>query len=147
MSDDIFVTEKDLKITSKIVNNERLPKCFKYLRARWDYNCWGFTAFALKWIEKLYWVNREDMDNFLEENTKRISHKNIKEGDIVVYRAACLYGERNYLLHTALIINTKIDEIIHKDGDYPLEKSGIYNTEYNSKYDNLKITFRRVKIK
>jgi len=145
MYNDIEVTLHDLKVTSKIVNNERLPRVFNKLSQRWDYNCWGFTAFALKWIKRLYWVDSFDMDDFLKENTKRVNPKNIKEGDIVVYRAACLYGEKNYLLHTAIIINPKVKEIIHKDGDLPLEKNEIFETEYNRKYKNLKITFRRAK--
>ena len=145
MYNDIEVTVKDLKVTSKIVNNEILPRVFDKLSQRWDYNCWGFTAFALRWVDKLHWLDRDEMDEFLRFDTKRVNPKNIKKGDIVVYRAACLHGEKNYLLHTAIIINPKVKEIIHKDGDLPLEKNEIFETEYNRKYKNLKITFRRAK--
>jgi len=138
------ITIEEIKLASKIVKNKNLPRCVKKLSNESDYNCWGFTAWSLKLVKRLYWISNSRMEEILDELTEPTD--NPKPGDIVVYRTD-FFGEKNYLMHTAIVTDPKRELMIHKDGGDPLEFSMIDNTVYtgNPKYDNPTVKFRKVK--
>ena len=136
---------QDIKIASKIVKNGNLPRYINKLSNGY-YNCWGFTAFALKMVRRIYWLCNDDMENLLEKNTIPVNKKNLQNGDIVVYRGT--WSRPNYLLHTAIIVDVKTEKIIHKNGYEALTTGTIYGTEYTSQnWKNETVTFRRMKNK
>ena len=73
-----------------------------------EFNCWGGTLFVLGKIEELKWVYSDDMEMFLEENTKVIDEDKLQIGDILA-----LY-DCNGLVHTATHIGN--NEYWHKKG-------------------------------
>lgn len=68
------------------------------------YNCWGFTQYALGATKELDWVEGEDMEYWLSENTKLV--KTQKDGDILVFRD--VPDQSGELLHTAIYFKGKI---------------------------------------
>lgn len=128
---------QDIEHAAKIVGNKTLPKIVFLLDNNTSYNCWGFTAYALQLVNKLYWMNIQTMENILRKYTKQVRKDKIKPGDIVVYR--------DYeLLHTAIVISPKTNKMIHKDGYSPLEMLNIYKSCYI--YSNkANVSFRRLK--
>src|SRR3990172_10161184 len=47
---------QDIEHAAKIVGNKTLPKIVFLLDNNTSYNCWGFTAYALQLVNKLYWM-------------------------------------------------------------------------------------------
>ena len=138
----MFISYQNLKMAATILGNKKLV--YQSNREKLDkrqhaYNCWNFTAFTLGWTNELEWFSSNRMNNLLKTNSYPVSKKNLKAGDIVVYRSEEIY---NCLDHTALILDPKKKTIIHKDGSLPVELN-----KYNKVYQWSKISFRRPKKK
>ena len=132
----INCTIEDIKTAARLVGNSTLPSEVTELENEVRYNCWGFTAYALKLYDDLTWLSENIMDNILDKLTT-IKRNDIKAGDIVVYRGC--YS--NSLLHTAIITDPVTETIIHKDGRCPLEVNRIYDLHYIK--SGSKVIFKR----
>lgn len=139
----IDCTIKDIKFAASLIGNKALPSKVKELSKESSYNCWGFTAYALSLHTKLTWLGSHAMDSILKNQTIKIKKKDLKAGDIAVYRCDCCPNDS--LQHTAIVLNPNTTTIIHKDGGRPLEMNKIYDVWYAEHYGKKGVTFRRVK--
>ena len=141
---------EELKIISKLSGNRKISIRNMKLEKDDDYNCWGFTAFAFKWVDKLFWVSSDYMNVLLDRYTYKtlIRKKNVKVGDIVIYRSndSSLMNEANgkkYLLHTGIVVDPFLELMLDKDGDRRLNTHTYYGSKYYRDYDST-ITFARL---
>lgn len=110
---------------------------------RFDYNCWGFTAFAKGWDDELYWYSHRDMEELLECDTVETTEPT--PGDIGVFR-----DSYNDLTHTAVLYEYDPDDedkilFVHKPGDCEIELislTELYNCGSYNAYHKL-FEFRR----
>ncbi len=72
------------------------------------FNCWGFTAYYLKWEKTAEWLDAGQMDTYLKVRTNPIDKEGVKAGDIAVFRSG------SYLTHTAIMLSP--DVVCHKPG-------------------------------
>lgn len=142
---------EEFKMIRNLGGNRKLTLRNKKLAENDDYNCWGFTAYAYNWVDKLYWVSSEYMNRLLDRHTYKtpIRKKDVKVGDIIVYRSndRNLMHEitgRKYLLHTGIVTDPFLELMLDKDGDYRLEPHTYYDSRYYKNY-NSSITFMRVR--
>lgn len=102
----------------------------------WDFNCWGATQYILDKNPELEWIDKEAMEEFLDDNTVIIEKEDLKRGDIL-----CLYDSIG-LSHTAVYIRNGV--YFHKkgcnNGEYATLES-ITDIYYNYEY----IEFRRLR--
>jgi hypothetical protein len=116
------------------------------------FNCWGATLYVLNAIDKLDWVDNEDIVEFIENETKAIKEEEISVGDILV-----LYGTRygvgvHGIIHTAVC--TSVDEndceLFHKKGGGQAEFTNLegVRTSYSahSKYEIVRKTAPLTKV-
>ena len=107
-----------LNALKKLTRNNKLTPRSRSLTTN-RYNCWGFTAFAFKWIKEVEWFEFEEMNYCLQNFTKKV--KTPKNGDILVLTGA--YS--NELIHTAIIVDAKEKTVLHKVGGLKLEVNTI----------------------
>lgn len=129
---------KHLTKLSKLTSNKKLSiknKTLKLGKETYNYNCWGFTAYAMKWNKNLLWEDEDVMQEYLDMKTEKV--KTPMAGDIV--RLSRYRGK--YLVHTAIIIDPKKSLVLHKPGCLALE----FNTIAGMKkiYGRYKVDFLR----
>jgi len=120
------------------------------------YNCWGFVAYSLNWIDELDWVNRSDMLEYLEEHTEVINEDEVEVGDI-----CCFYGEleeedddlydgilelgEECLQHATLVAEVGDDHVlVGKDGGWPLSVRSVTNVLVNLPEYGSVVEYRRI---
>lgn len=91
---------------------------------RW-YNCWGFVAWVMNWVDYLTMLDENLMVEFLKARTRVVDEKEIQTGDLIVYWVM-IHGKRN-LIHTAFVWNVENMEVLHKPDrthqlEYQIEK-------------------------
>src|ERR1035441_9209181 len=91
----------------KILSNQWVNRIHNENYA-WQTNCWGSTiSFHCPNIVPR-WIESDDMDQWLEQNTKKVNGP-LKHGDILVMRQ-----ENGILEHTAIWVDK--NELWHKPG-------------------------------
>lgn len=99
-----------------LLNKSNIKKANKHAKlGDKRFNCWGATLYALNFIDYLEWIDRGQMQDFLNKQTYGICENQIEEGDILV-----LYDEFEDLIHTAVYIGNKM--FWHKLGDMEAEE-------------------------
>ena len=95
-------------IKTKVLNTKSLPR-------KSSYNCWGFTAAAVGWIDKPIWIMSFTMEDLMRRNSRKVNVP--KCGDIIVFR------DEDRLKHTAIItqLGGSDNQIVHKPGQCALE--------------------------
>ena len=75
----------------------------------WSFNCWGATMYVLEQKKELRWVNRDSIEEFLNEKTKIVQENDLKIGDILV-----LSGDEDY---NGYLLTLDDDRLIYTDCD------------------------------
>ena len=89
----------------------------------WDFNCWGFTARLLDWIDRERWLKNGEMRDLLSSHSIHIEESEVQVGDIAVYGDVDVHLE-----HTALVSELSEDGnhiFVHKPGACALEVASI----------------------
>jgi hypothetical protein len=108
------------------------------------YNCYAFVALQYGWISQLEWIPVNAMFKWIQERTVETDIPEI--GDILIITPKGELKVYDDLLHTALVINPKTMNIIHKPGQRILcintleEAVNTYKTAYNE----VEISYRKV---
>src|ERR1035437_6060140 len=110
---DIQLPERSASKIISILESNAMPVRVPVDLHRINFNCWGFTAYYLQWEESAYWMDADQMKDYLQLRTKPISKEDAKAGDIAVFYSG------NYLTHTAIILPGG-DVICHKPGGQEL---------------------------
>ncbi len=92
-------------------NTQEVEEFYKNSPRR--FNCWGATLFLIESTKRLEWVEREDMEDFLEYECEEISEEQCP-GDIL---ALYFFGE---LIHTAIVSPNGL--FLHKCGGLEFEE-------------------------
>lgn len=141
---------------SKQINQEKVNEAY----ARWEnrdkhysFNCWGTTLYALDKVDELYWVDCEEITEFINRNTFTvIGEDSIKSGDILVmYEYADDFYSTDYdedtweemldkdgmwIIHTAVFITPT--KLFHKCGGGIAEFTdiqGVLNSYSYNRYE------------
>jgi hypothetical protein len=140
----------ELKTVRKLSGNAKISVRNTKLSEDEDYNCWGFTAFAYNWVDRLYWIDSTYMNILLDRYTYKtlIRKKNVKVGDIIIYRSRNEHDAneadgKKYLLHTGIVTDPFLELMLDKDGDRRLNTHTYYGSRYYKNYNSI-ITFARV---
>lgn len=88
------------------------------------YNCWGYVAINFGWDNQARWLDRESMEEYLQQHTKPIKKTEATIGDIIVFR-----GYAGRLEHTALA-TCDPEVVCHKPGNTPLCMDTLENAKY-----------------
>jgi hypothetical protein len=108
---------------ARALNNRGAALTFDKVAAeKGHYNCWGFTAHALGWSDRLYWMDNITMEDFLDDLTVPVPANELPQiGDIAVF----IWD--GYLTHTAIVGR------VNANGDHHLwHKPGVWDLQYES---------------
>jgi NlpC/P60 family len=93
-----------------MINNNRLYYANrKGKRGGYGFNCWGATLFTIGAIDKLEWLECDEITEFIENETISISESALQRGDILV-----LIDRWDEIMHTAIYLGR--GKYFHKSG-------------------------------
>ena len=79
---------------SPSIDREKIDMALLCWNNRVSFNCWGFVAAYLGWVDQLKWLTASEMTEFL---SKCQPVDELQAGDIIAY-----YSKEGWLVHTAL---------------------------------------------
>ena len=119
--------DNELTEAMNMINSKAFPLVEKIDNEQYNYiyNCWGFVAYMADLINKLEWLDKNEIESLLNENCIEVNKDELQTGDI-----ACYY-ECDKIIHTAFILNAQKGIILHKPGMQDPCIDQLYNGKYN----------------
>lgn len=130
---------EELNFIAEQLRNNNMPVKIPD-KGGFSYNCWGFTAYYLGWIEEPTWMCDYEIEDLLSKKTVDIIEPVVS--DIAVFHSYT--WEEGRIEHTGVMMPSQYADkpmILHKPGACPLEIGSIEAAVKT--YHGAKVTFRR----